>query len=190
MTLAEMNKMSGLRRPLAQSHLVKSRHSSFLARQQNFTARSIDLPESWDWRSIQKGAYLDPSIDQGACGSCYTVATIRMLSARYRISTNRPGAEPFSISFPLHCSEYNQGCEGGYAFLQSRWSEDVGLIPEHCMQHPKHGRCEVQCSAKELERNRYRAANHRYIGGYYGSSNERAMMEELYHNGPLVVSFE
>lgn len=197
MTVAEMNKMSGLRRPLPQPGPMHRHRSSLLAQQQKGNASRAqtslsneDLPETWDWRTVERGAHLDPSINQGGCGSCYTVATIRMLSARHRISANKPGAEPFSISFPLHCSEYNQGCDGGYAFLQSRWSEDVGLIPEHCMQRPRHGRCEVQCSAKELERNRYRAANHRYVGGYFGGDNERVMMEELYHNGPFVVSFE
>jgi len=36
----------------------------------------------------------------------------------------------------------------------------------------------------------YRAHNHRYIGGYYGGSDEQDIMEELANNGPLVVSFE
>lgn len=31
---------------------------------------------------------------------------------------------------------------------------------------------------------------YRYIGGAYGKSTERAMMEEIYENGPIVVSFE
>ena len=25
-----------------------------------------------------------------------------------------------------------QGCDGGYGFLQSKWTEDVGLVPESC----------------------------------------------------------
>jgi cathepsin C len=32
--------------------------------------------------------------------------------------------------------------------------------------------------------------NYRYVGGSYGKSNEFYMMEELYNNGPIVVSFE
>lgn len=36
----------------------------------------------------------------------------------------------------------------------------------------------------------YRASNHRYVGGYYGGSDEEDIMLELSQNGPLVVSFE
>jgi cathepsin C len=62
-----------------------------------------------------------------------------MLSARNRIATQNKDLEPFSITFPLVCGEYNQGCDGGYAFLQSKWSQDVGLIPERCMQYNVQG---------------------------------------------------
>ena len=100
----------------------------------------------------------------------------------------------FSISFPLHCAEYNQGCDGGYAFLQSKWSEDVGLVPARCMPYNTRGSCDdnskavAACAASNG--GRYKATNHRYVGGYYGGSDEEEMMKELVHNGPLVVSFE
>eukprot|EP00971_Amphidinium_carterae_P154282 3059795-Amphidinium_carterae.1 len=69
---------------------------------------------------------------QGDCGSCYTISTVHMLTARHRIQKGDPEATSFSVSFPLYCSEYNQGCDGGYGFLQSKWCEDVGLVPESC----------------------------------------------------------
>merc|ERR1719421_213138 len=69
--------------------------------------------------------FLEPVMDQVDCGSCYVVSTMRMLSARNKIRLQEPDALPFSISFPLYCSEYNQGCDGGYAFLTSKWSEGV-----------------------------------------------------------------
>jgi len=147
------------------------------------------LPKSFDWRSHNGQNFLEPVMDQADCGSCYIVSTMRMLTARHRIRTNNTKAEPWSISFPLHCSEYNQGCKGGYGFLASKWSEDVGLIPASCSPYKTTGGCEVKCDPKKMGK-RYRASNHRYIGGFYGNSSTANMMLELHKNGPLVVSFE
>jgi len=147
------------------------------------------MPKSFDWRSHNGQNFLEPVMDQGDCGSCYIVSTMRMLTARHKIRTNNTKAEPWSISFPLHCSEYNQGCKGGYGFLASKWSEDVGLLPASCAPYQTQGRCEVKCDTKKLGK-RYRAGNHRYIGGFYGNSSTASIMQEVYKNGPVVVSFE
>jgi cathepsin C len=148
------------------------------------------FPTSFDWRTARGGQkFLEEVMDQSDCGSCYMVATMRMLSARHKIKTNNSKAEPWSISFPLHCSEYNQGCKGGYAFLASKWSDDVGLLPDSCAPYDIDGKCEIKCDPKKLSK-RYRASNHRYVGGFYGNSSSSNMISELYNNGPLVVSFE
>ncbi|CAD7961878.1 unnamed protein product [Amoebophrya sp. A120] len=171
-----------------------------------------EFPKEFDWREYRLHSnnggdvevpaqqtinFLEAPMDQKACGSCYMVSTIRMLSARNRIrkffeamgeikgrhkvevqqhqatkqdnkmkssaasagqvlsislmddhrnsnygaaASTSPAAssttvEPFSISFPLYCSEYNQGCDGGYPFLASKWSEDIGLIPAKCFPY-------------------------------------------------------
>lgn len=36
----------------------------------------------------------------------------------------------------------------------------------------------------------YGVSSYGFIGGAYGKSNERAIMEEIKKNGPVVVSFE
>jgi len=112
-----------------------------------------------------------------------------MLSARHRIRQRDPTVEPFSVTFPLYCSEYNQGCNGGYAFLMARWSQDVGLVPESCGNYSSGGKCELRCKVSGLQQ-RWRADNHHYVGGYYGAANEEDMMRELVSGGPLVASFE
>merc|ERR1719456_932206 len=112
-----------------------------------------------------------------------------MMTARHKVRSNDTTADPFSITFPLFCSEYNQGCKGGYAFLASKWSQDVGLVPAQCARYTTQGKCELSCDPEKLEK-RYRADNYRYIGGFYGNSSAANMMLELYHNGLLVVSFE
>lgn len=149
-------------------------------------------PKDFTWgKASNRGGvnFLEPTMDQASCGSCYVVSTLRMLSARHRIKTNNTGAEPFSIAFPLHCAEYNQGCKGGYGFLASKWSEDVGLLPASCAPYTTEGSCHVGCDTKALEK-RYHAANHKLIGGFYGAGSSPLMMKEVYQHGPIVVSFE
>jgi cathepsin C len=170
-----------------------------LAKEQQVYAQPVDpaiiavereLPKEFDWQNARGGRnFLEPVMDQGDCGSCYMVSTVRMLTARHKIRMNDTTVEPWSISFPLHCSEYNQGCKGGYGFLASKWSEDIGLLPASCAPYDTAGTCKVQCDPSKLGK-RYRAANHRYVGGFYGNSSAAEMMLEVYKNGPLVVSFE
>jgi len=148
------------------------------------------LPRTWDWRNVDGVNYLDPVIDQGECGSCYAVATTHMLSARHRIRQQDPTIEPFSISFPLYCSEYNQGCNGGYGILTAKWSQDVGLLPSTCMRYNTSGSCSLECDLGSLAGKRYRAAHHRYVGSWYGNAGIEAIKAELYRNGPLVLGLE
>ena len=36
----------------------------------------------------------------------------------------------------------------------------------------------------------YKVVDYKYVGESYGNCSEKKMMEELYKNGPIVVSFE
>jgi len=188
-TPRELNRMAGISRSVGLAE-ARRQHQKFRPAkpvpsflQQNWQ----NSPESLDW--VEEGV-TDPVINQGDCGSCYTVATIRMLSARHRISERNNHLEPFSINFPLYCAEYNQGCDGGYAFLQSKWSEDVGLIPERCAPYSVDGQCPTVSASCLGSEDRVRASDHRYVGGYYGGGDEEEIKRELVQNGPLVVSFE
>jgi len=145
---------------------------------------------TFDWRNARGGRnWAEPTMDQSSCGSCYMVSTLRMLSARHKIIQNDTTLEPWSISFPLHCSEYNQGCKGGYPFLASKWSEDVGLLPASCATYNVEGSCKVTCDPSSIKK-RYRASNYDYVGGFYSNGGEAAMMKELHDHGPFVVAFE
>merc|ERR1719331_2370754 len=149
-------------------------------------AQAAALPKDFDWRTPNgtDSSVLEPVMDQADCGSCYAVATMRMLSSRHRIKTG--SKIPFSISFPLYCSEYNQGCEGGFSNLVSRWSQDVGLMPATCARYNTHGSCNYECKDQGPSTG-FRADKHRYVGGYYGKANAGEMMAELYHSGPVAV---
>jgi cathepsin C len=191
-TMREVNQYVGIKR----SRSRREMHQDMLQQQvtkplapHSFLQRATELPKSWDWGDVNGMNYLEPVMDQADCGSCYAASATRMLTSRHKIKQNNTDALPWSISFPLHCSEYNQGCKGGYGFLLSKWSEDVGLLPANCMRYNTQGTCKLECDLKTIGK-RYRVANHRYVGSFYGSANAQLLMEELVRGGPIAVGLE
>merc|ERR1740123_1171009 len=148
--------------------------------------------DAFDWRNANGQNWLQPVVTQGDCGSCYAISTVHMLTARNRIRSGDTSQPAFSVSFPLYCSEYNQGCDGGYGFLQSKWSEDVGLVPETCAPFSDLSQtCDsLEMLNCDMGSTRFRATNHHYVGGFYGASEENSIRAELVKNGPVVMSFE
>jgi len=190
-TPRELNRFAGSRhnRPKAQKRVGgPGPFSSFLGL--GTKVRRATEPESFDWRYREGQNWLTPVVTQGDCGSCYTISTVHMLTARHRISKGDNQLAPFSVSFPLYCSEFNQGCDGGYGFLQSKWSEDVGLVPESCSPFSEGGGSCKAMPECDLGSTRFRAHKHHYVGGYYGGSDEANIKRELVANGPVVMSFE
>lgn len=190
-TMRQINNYAGIQRTASMRELSKDLLSQQQSKPRSFLqVKPVKLPESFDWTNVSDGSFLEPVMDQADCGSCYAASTMRMLSARHKVTTKDPDALPWSINTPLFCGEYNQGCKGGYPFLMTRWSSDVGLIPATCMRYNTAGSCKLECDLDKLEGKRYRATNHRYVGSWYGNSTEKEIMEELVHKGPLVLSFE
>eukprot|EP00913_Durusdinium_trenchii_P034525 g32299.t1 len=109
-------------------HLPELSTWSFL-QQTSVLQLSKPLPGSWDWTNVSGRNFVEPVMDQSECGSCYVAAAVRMLTARHKIKQNNTEEVPWSIAFPLRCSEYNQGCRGGYGILAAKWSQEVGLLP-------------------------------------------------------------
>lgn len=207
-TLREINNYAGIRRavPARDQHLamrqqvLATRASTSADAPPNFLqARKVvtSSPRTFDWSDRDDIDYLESVMDQGDCGSCYDASTMRMLTARHKIKLNDTSLLPWSINFPLFCSEYNQGCQGGLGILTTKWSRDVGLVPATCMRYNTQGSCKLECDLdKELSgQKRYRADNHRYINSWYGNfvhptDVEKVVREEMFRNGPVVLSFE
>lgn len=199
-TLREVNEYAGIKRhgrtrqaqrEMLKQHVRPSKGGrSFLQRES--AENRTPLPASWDWSNANGSNFLEPVMDQADCGSCYVASSMRMLTARHKIKTKNVDAVPWSINFPLFCSEYNQGCKGGYGTLVSKWSTDVGLVPATCMRYDTSGSCKLECDLKTLKGKRYRADGHHYVGSWYGNTSHSAEMikEELYRKGPLVLGLE
>jgi cathepsin C len=198
-TMREVNGYAGIKRnerarelhkEMIRQHAQKHRSHSFLQRGLGTHSAPVKLPATWDWSNADGKSYLEPVMDQSDCGSCYAASSMRMLTSRHKIRINNTEALPWSINFPLFCSEYNQGCKGGYGILTAKWSRDVGLLPATCMRYDTGGSCKLECDLKNLKGKRYRADAHRYVGSWYGNSSVEMIKSELYRNGPMVLGIE
>ncbi|MRB67810.1 hypothetical protein GH825_31125, partial [Bacillus thuringiensis] len=76
-------------------------------------------------------------------GSCYAFASVEMNEARLRIATNNTVQLTFSPPDIVECSEYSQGCDGGFPYLiGGKYAEDFGLVEESCRPYSaKSGKC-------------------------------------------------
>ena len=146
-----------------------------------------DLPDSFDWRNVSGVNYLSPIRNQGNCGSCYAFGSMAMLEARIRIITNGSVQPVFSTQDVVGCSNYSQGCDGGFPYLiAGKYAEDYGVVEEECF--PYLGRDSACLTNQNCIR--YYSTKYYYVGGFYGACSEEGMKMELVKNGPFSVSFE
>jgi cathepsin C len=89
----------------------------------------------------------------------------------------------------VSCSEYSQGCGGGFPYLVGgKYAQDFGVVEESCFPYIASG--STPCSARCSPVKRYGSSAYEYVGGFYGAANAAVMMREIYTNGPVVVGFE
>ncbi|KAG5837097.1 dipeptidyl peptidase 1 [Anguilla anguilla] len=144
------------------------------------------LPEHWDWRNVNGVNYLTPVRNQASCGSCYSFATMGMLEARIRIRTNNTQTPVLSPQQVVSCSQYSQGCDGGFPYLIGKYIQDFGIVEESCFPYiGSNSPCDVKPGCL-----RHYTSEYHYVGGFYGACNEAAMMAELVRDGPMGVAFE
>eukprot|EP00118_Oscarella_pearsei_P028816 m.3010 g.3010 ORF g.3010 m.3010 type:complete len:457 (+) comp9006_c0_seq1:42-1412(+) len=149
---------------------------------------TMDVPDELDWRDVNGMNYVSPVRNQGGCGSCFAFASMGMIEARERILTNNSVQNVYSPQDVVSCSEYSQGCEGGFVYLTAgKYAEDFGVVEESC--NPYLGRDTPTCKTNQ-NCTRHYSTHYYYVGGYYGASNGQNMRLEVAKNGPLAVAFE
>ncbi|XP_068565618.1 dipeptidyl peptidase 1 [Cebidichthys violaceus] len=144
------------------------------------------LPEHWDWRNVDGVNFVSPVRNQASCGSCYSFASMGMLEARVRILTNNSETPILSPQQVVSCSEYSQGCDGGFPYLIGKYVQDFGIVDESCFPYTA---TDSPCGVPQNCGRMY-TAEYSYVGGFYGGCSEMAMMLELVKNGPMGVAFE
>ena len=164
-----------------------SSHPSTSPVSQHVKLAAEELPESFDWRNRDGVNFVSPIRNQAQCGSCYAFASMAMMESRLRIVTNNTLQVVLSPQDVVGCSEYSQGCEGGFSYLiAGKYAQDFGIVEESCF--PYKG-VDTACNeAKDCVR--YYATDYYYVGGYYGACNEPEMRFDLVNNGPFAVGFE
>ncbi|XP_071352792.1 dipeptidyl peptidase 1 [Trachinotus anak] len=144
------------------------------------------LPEHWDWRNVDGVNFVSPVRNQASCGSCYSFATMGMLESRIRILTNNSETPTLSPQQVVSCSEYSQGCDGGFPYLIGKYVQDFGIVDESCFPYvAKNSPCGIPQNCGRIY-----TAEYSYVGGFYGGCSETAMMLDLVKNGPMGVAFE
>lgn len=149
MTDAERAMLRGYRKG---AHKPPLRGSSLLQMSENSTGMVHDLPDNKDWRHLTVHNNIR---DQGACGSCWAIATASVLEAHYEIySAKTLSAGKTRIFSPqqiLECTPNPQecggkgGCQGATVELGMAWIVKNGVVTEDEQPYTaQDGQCSVQ----------------------------------------------
>jgi cathepsin C len=189
-TIADLQRMSGARPfhrpqvpvlPRAQKKPVSPSDAAVIS----------SLPRNWDWRNISGQNFVEPMRDQLTCGSCYAFAGTSMLAERIRIITGNAITPVLSPQDIVSCSPYSQGCDGGFAYLVSKYGEDFGIALEQCFPYQSGVLTNVSCAGRCTDPAQIvHVTRFEYVGGYFGACSEAAMMQEIYSHGPVAVGIE
>jgi len=117
-----------------------------------------------------------------------------MLEARIRkhypdlIQKNFSSPDDFALSLKhvIECSVYNQGCDGGYSYLVSKFYKEFEVVLKNCYEKG----CKKNCKDARLNDIAFSISDFGYVGGSYGKCDEKQIMKEVFKNGPIVLSLE
>mmetsp|Transcript_17391 Transcript_17391/g.32765 ORF Transcript_17391/g.32765 Transcript_17391/m.32765 type:complete len:678 (+) Transcript_17391:163-2196(+) len=162
---------------------------------------SKDLPKAWDWRAVL--ADLEPDgiddlsaqFDQGNCGSCYAFSATTVLQMRFRIRLFKDHGllYPLELSWKsaTQCSPYTEGCSGGFAYLSFKHAAEIGLPLAECDAKERPEQLDNACDWSCYRNNSmlFYAKDYGQTGGFAYGADEESIMEEIYMNGPVILSF-
>ena len=154
----------------------------------NTELKDIDektLAKNWDWRNVGGNSFVPKPRRQNSCGSCYIFSTVSSLESRLRVMTNNKDKTEFSRQFPLSCSFYTEGCEGGYPILVGKFFNEFEIVPDECFEYEaKNVPCSQVCNYTKYPK-KYTVSKYEYLGGFYTATSEVDMMKEIRARGPI-----
>ncbi|EFO65512.1 Dipeptidyl-peptidase I precursor [Giardia lamblia P15] len=154
-------------------------------------------PAAWSWGDVGGASFLPvapPAAPDRACNSSYVEAALAAMMARVMIASNRTdplGQETFlSAQHVLDCSQYGQGCAGGYFEEVGLFAETYGILTTDA--YPTRSGDNVRyCSVPDSTSRRYFFTNYYPIGGYLGAvTSPLEIMWEIYRNGPVIAGIK
>ena len=88
-----------------------------------------EIPQEHDFRNIQGYDFTGDILNQGRCGSCYTVAFTQAVNARLKL---RYGKEFESVAPQqmMQCNFLQEGCKGGQPILAAYFYEQGYMVSE------------------------------------------------------------
>lgn len=145
-----------------------------------------ELPDQFTWEDFEGFNFVGDVADQGACGSCYVVASTTMLESRIMLYYGEK--HDLSAQFPLQCSFMNEGCHGGWGLFNGMFLESYYTVDRD--EAPYRGSVEFGgCHNFRHLQPKAKVAETYYVGGHYGGMSEHDMMWELRAKGPFLLDF-
>ena len=81
-----------------------------------------EIPENHDFRNINGYDFTSDILNQGRCGSCYTVAFTQAVNSRLKLRYGRE-FESVAPQQMLQCNFLQEGCKGGQPILDAFFYE-------------------------------------------------------------------
>ncbi|MCW1296501.1 MAG: hypothetical protein OH319_02365 [Candidatus Parvarchaeota archaeon] len=112
------------------------------------------LPSRFDWRNWKGKNWLTPVKDQAACGSCWAMATIGAIEAKYKIGQNNANLNPdLSEQYAVSDCGIIGSCNGGNPFhILNYMKNNIGIVDETCFPYQSqrccwsNGSCTLACT--------------------------------------------
>lgn len=142
-------------------------------------------PKQWDWRNVGGKNYVDPTRNQGGCGSCVAFATIAGLEAHIAITKGTPQVN-IDLSEAALFFANNRQCNSGdpnYGWWNNQALDY--LVAEGACEERNYPYTANNQTARIVD-----GSQRTYkIKGYDSTSNRAQMKRWLATEGPLVTDF-
>ena len=148
---------------------------------------SVQLPASFDWRSLNGHNYVSPVKNQGSCGSCWAFGTVGPMESRLLISG--AGLADLSEQYLVSCNSSGWSCGGGW------WAHDyhvnrkvpAELEPGSVLESvfPYTG-SNSSCNAPHAHSQKL--VRWSYVGSSYGVPSVEAIKNAIATYGPVAVA--
>jgi cathepsin B len=147
-----------------------------------FVDGSEEIPESYDFREVNKACKLPPKDQQKKCAASYAITTASALSERLCLETAGNELHSLSAQELLSCDTANKGCRGGYVNNALEYTVMRGLVTEECL--PYKGTFDAKCSDMCAEPVKARPDSFCVLFG------ENDIKREILKNGPVISNME